>query len=83
MENKYTVRVGFHSETTKSFGVLVDVHIDKETGNYSASRLEWFPKSRCELEKKEVKGHVLAYFLTAPEWLLKQKKVNYEILSRD
>jgi hypothetical protein len=77
MESKYKVRVGYHGESKKCYGLLVDVIIDPKTQDYSASRLEWFPKSLCEVEKKEIPGHVPAYFLTAPEWLLKNKNVNY------
>lgn len=76
--SNYKVRVGFHAKTENSYGVLVDVHIDPETQNYSAGRLEWFPISLCELEKKEIPGHIPAYFLTAPEWLLKKKNVKYQ-----
>lgn len=79
----YKVRVGNHADSDKSFGLLVDVIIDPETGGYSASRLEWFPKSLCSLEKVEIEGHLPEYYLTAPEWLLKQKKVNYESTSRN
>ncbi|MFH6944613.1 hypothetical protein [Flavobacterium sp. FlaQc-50] len=75
----YTVRVGNHAETPKSYGVLVDFHIDKEKGMHSAGRLEWFTKSLCTLEKVEVKDRLPEYYLTAPEWLLKQKKVKYEL----
>ena len=79
MKNKFfKVRVGFHAESDKSYGVLVDVHVDAETKDYSAGRLEWFPKSLCEVEEEEIHGHVPAYYLTAPEWLLKTKKVKYE-----
>lgn len=74
----YKVRVGNHADSDKSIGLLVDVRIDPDTGGYSASRLEWFPKSLCTLEKNEVEGKLTEYYLTAPEWLLKQKKVNYE-----
>ena len=74
---KFTVRVSFHGESDKSYGVLVDLIINKETNGYSASRLEWFPKSLCEIEKKEVAGIISEYHLTAPEWLLKSKNVKY------
>jgi hypothetical protein len=72
-----TVRVGFHGESKKCYGVLVDVKIDPETGNYSAGRLEWFPNSLCEVEKKEIPGKLPEYYLTAPEWILKKKNVKY------
>lgn len=76
MEYK-TVQVSFHAETEKSYAVLVDLHFDETGHNYAASRVEWFPKSNCTLEKKEVDGKLPKYFLTAPEWLLKARKVNY------
>ncbi len=77
MSNK-TVQVSFHAESDKSYGVLVDLRFDEKGYNYAASRLEWFPKSICSLEKKEVEGNRPEYFLTAPEWILKQKKVEYK-----
>lgn len=72
------VRVGHWADGEKSHGLLVDFFFD-EKGNHSASRLEWFPKSICTLEKVEVKNHFPEYYLTAPEWILKQKKVKYEL----
>lgn len=77
MTNK-KVQVSFHAESDKSYGVLVDLTFDENGHNYAASRLEWFPKSSCTLEKKEVPDNRPIYFLTAPEWLLKTKKVKYE-----
>lgn len=76
MENK-TVQVCFHAESDKSYGVLVDLRFDETGHNFAANRLEWFPKSNCTLEKKEVVGGRDEYFLTAPEWLLKSKKIAY------
>lgn len=76
MKNK-TVQVSFHTETEKSYAVLVDLHFDESGHNYAASRVELFPKSSCSLEKEEVEGKRTKYFLTAPEWLLKDRKVNY------
>lgn len=74
-----TVQVSFHAESEKSIGCLVDLLFDPE-GNYSSgSRLEWFPKSHCTIEKKEVEGKLPAYFLTAPEWVLKSRNVKYKI----
>ena len=73
------VRVSNHAENEKSFGVLVDLIIIPEKNHYSASRLEWFPKSICTLEKVEVENNHPEYYLTAPEWILKQKKVKYEL----
>ena len=72
-----TVQVYLHAETEKSIGVLVDLKLDPNGVIDCASRLEWFPKSNCSLEKKEVEGKLPAYFLTAPEWILKNKKVKF------
>lgn len=76
---KFKVRVGSPVYTEKSIGVLVDVIVIPETNHYSASRLEWFPKSICTLEKIEIENKLTEYYLTAPEWLLKEKKVKYEL----
>jgi len=73
-----TVQVYLHVETEKSIVVLVDLILSPEGIIDCASRLEWFPTSICSLVKKEEKGKLPAYFLTAPEWLLKAKKVKYE-----
>lgn len=73
-----TVQVWFHAESEKSIGVLVELRFDESGHNYAANRLEWFPKSICTLEKKDVEGGIPVYFLKAPEWILKNKKVNYE-----
>lgn len=73
------VRVGHWAESDKSYSLLVDVFYD-EKGKYTgASRAEWFPKSICTLEKVEVENDLPEYYLTAPEWILKQKKVKYEL----
>lgn len=74
-----TVRVSNHAESDNSYGVLVDLIIIPETNHYSASRLEWFPKSICKIEKIEIENKLPEYYLTAPEWILKQKKVKYEL----
>lgn len=73
-----TVQVSFHAESEKSIGVLVDLTFDENGHNFAASRLEWFPKSSCVLEKKHIEYNRPIYFLTAPEWLLKAKKVKYK-----
>lgn len=74
----FRVRVGHYGDSEKSFGCLVDFfYCDK--GNHSASRLVWFPKSLCTLERIEVEGHFPEFYLTAPEWLLKTNKVKYEL----
>ena len=73
------VRVSNHAESDKSYGVLVDLIIIPEENHFSASRLEWFPKSICTLEKIEIKNKLPEYYLTAPEWILKQKKIKYEL----
>ena len=72
------VRVGNHAESDKSFGLLVDVILGPKPSDYSASRLEWFPKSLCTIEKKEIENGIPEYYLTAPEWLLKTKNVPLE-----
>lgn len=79
-DNKVRVQVSgpVESKNGKSIGVLVDLIFDEKGKYNSASRLEWFPKSLCELEKKEITGSLPDYFLTAPEWLLKTKNVKYE-----
>ncbi len=78
MSKNKTVQVSFHAESEKSIGVLVDLTFDSDGHNFAASRLEWFPKSSCSIEKKEIEGQRPIYFLTAPEWLLKAKNVKYE-----
>lgn len=78
--NTITVQVSFHAESEKSIGVLVDLHFDENEINTSASRLEWFPKSICSLEKTESPDpnkFLPTYFLTAPQWLLDKKNVKY------
>lgn len=74
----FKVRVGSPVYSEKSIGALVDVIIIPETNHYSASRLEWFPKSLCDIEEVKAENRLTEYYLTAPEWLLKEKKVNYE-----
>jgi hypothetical protein len=76
--SNFKVRVGSPVYSEKSIGVLVDVIIIPEKNHYSASRLEWFPKSLCEIEEKRIENKLTEYYLTAPEWLLKEKKVKYE-----
>lgn len=74
------------SDKSKSIGCLVDLIFNGANGNVSsASRLEWFPKSLCSLEEVEYEydhfGKTVMgkkWFLTAPEWILKQKNVKYE-----
>jgi len=72
------IQVSFHAESESSYGVLVDLHFDSLGRNTSASRLEWFPKSKCTLEKVENVGWRDSYFLTAPKWLLDKKNVKYD-----
>ena len=74
----HRVRVGHHADSDKSIGVLVDFILD-ENGCHTASRLEWFPKSLCTLERIEKENKFPEFYLTAPEWILKQKKVKYEL----
>ncbi|WP_412464190.1 hypothetical protein [Flavobacterium mekongense] len=75
------VQVSVPTYSEKSIGVLVDLIFD-ENGKYvSSSRLEWFPKSLCRIEKIEPKDpakELPSYFLLAPEWLLNKKKVNFK-----
>jgi hypothetical protein len=66
------IRVGGPRYSEKSIGVLVDVVID-ENGSFSSSRLEWFPKSLCAVEKIEIEGKLPEYYLTAPRWLVEKK----------
>lgn len=78
----FKVRVGMwaNKEHIKSYGLLVDIFYDKETGLYSgASRVEWFPKSLCVLEEVKVENELTEYYLTSPEWLLKKNNVKYEL----
>lgn len=77
-DNKFTVRVSFHAQSDSSYGLLVDFHLE-ENGGHSANRLEWFPKSLCDIEKIEAPGKLPEYYLTAPEWILISRKVKYEI----
>jgi hypothetical protein len=72
------VRVGFHGEGEKSIGVLVDIILGPKPNDYSASRLEWFPKSLCSIEKIEAENRIPEYYLTAPDWLLEKKNVSKE-----
>jgi len=78
MSDKIRVQVSYSRESEKSFGLLVDLSFNDEGRCVAASRLEWFPKNLCELERVEVPNYLLAYYLTAPKWLLDQKKVKYE-----
>jgi hypothetical protein len=71
------VQVSLWSETEKSYCCIVDLRFN-EKGEYTGgSRTEWFPKSLCSLEKID-NGRIPDYFLTAPEWLLIEKKVKYD-----
>lgn len=72
------VQVEMSRESENSYGVLVDVIFDDKGRLSSAMRLEWFPKSHCELEKIEVPNYLDSYFLVAPEWLLKKNNVKYK-----
>jgi hypothetical protein len=73
------VQVGTPRESENSYGVLVDVTFDDKGRFSSAMRLEWFPKTHCELEKIEVPNYLDSYFLLAPEWLLKKNNVKYKL----
>lgn len=78
MSDKVKVQVLYSRESKKSYGLLVDLHFDKEGKRTGASRLEWFAMSLCELEEVEVPNQLAEYYLTAPKWLLDKKKVKYE-----
>lgn len=75
------VQVSYKSQSDKSYAALVDLIFDEKGRNTSGSRLEWFPKSVCTLEKIEPedpsKEHP-SYFITAPKWLLDKLKVKYD-----
>lgn len=72
------VRVGGPVYSEKSIGVLVDVILGPKPADYSASRLEWFPKSLCKIDTIEKENHIPEHYLTAPEWLLDKKNVSAE-----
>lgn len=77
---KSRVQVGTPRYSEKSIGVLVELIIGPKPNDFSAGRLEWFPKSLCEIEEIREEGVLPKYFLTAPNWLLEEKKVSCEIL---
>lgn len=67
------VQVSSPTESDKAIGVLVDLIFDKNGKNTSASRLIWFPKSICSVEKIEPidrTKELPTYFLTAPKWIV-------------
>lgn len=78
MSDKARVQVSYSRESEKSFGLLVDLTFNDKGRCVAASRLEWFAMSLCELEKVEVPNQLAEYYLTAPKWLLDNKKVKYE-----
>lgn len=73
---KIKVIVFFVTETDKSFKLEVNRIYDEEGNRVACGPEYWFPKSLCELEKIEDKKGGKC-FLTAPEWLLIEKKVKY------
>ena len=79
-----TVQVSSPIESEKTFGVLVDLIFDENGKNTSASRLKWFPKSICSIEKIEPidsTKDLPTYFLTAPKWIVDKlinKKNNFK-----
>lgn len=78
-EKLFTVRVSFYGKGENSVGVLVDTIIDERGEITSASRLEWFPLSICELIKEESPKFIRPRFwIKAPEWILKKKNVKYQ-----
>ena len=70
------VQVSAVRESEKSYGCLVDLVFDATGKNTSASRLEWFPKSQCSIEKIASEPFP-EYYLTAPKWILDKKNVKY------
>ena len=67
------VQVSSPIESDKAIGVLVDLIFDQNGKNTSASRLKWFPKSICSVEKIEPVDRTKElpiYFLTAPKWIV-------------
>jgi hypothetical protein len=78
------VQVSSPIESEKTFGVLVDLIFDENGKNTSASRLKWFPKSICSIEKIEPidsTKDLPTYFLTAPKWIVDKlinKKNNFK-----
>jgi len=78
------VQVSSPIESEKTFGVLVDLIFDENGKNTSASRLKWFPKSICSIEKIEPIDNTKdlpTYFLTAPKWIVDKlinKKNNFK-----
>jgi len=80
-EKLFSVRVSFHaySENNKNVGVLVDTIIDERGEITSASRLEWFPLSICEILQEDTPNTIRPrYWIKAPEWILKKKNVKYQ-----
>jgi hypothetical protein len=73
-----TVEVSFHAESKTSFAVLVDKGV--ELGSWS--RIEWFPKKLVTLAKIQSDNRIEyirpVYFLTAPVWLLEDRKVKLD-----
>lgn len=78
MSDKIKVQVSYSRESEKSYGLFVDLFFDDTGRCVGATRIEWFPKSECELEKTERPECLPEYYLTAPKWLLDKKKVKYE-----
>lgn len=77
-----TVIVSHHGETPTHWAVLVDHTTDRETGKIIGfSRVEWFPKEDCTLERvpgdKKITTYEHVYELKAPRWLLKSRRVTY------
>lgn len=80
MNNNERIRVEviYSREGESSFGVLVDLILNSEGKVSGGSRLEWFPKQLCELERidfPEEERKLPEFYLTAPKWLLDKKNV--------
>jgi hypothetical protein len=75
-QDKITVEVLFHAESTFSYGV----YVDKSPYADGWSRLEWLTKAHSVLTKKDSTPYKQrpSYFLTAPRWLLDLKNVKYK-----
>lgn len=71
MENfreKVTFEASFYAESEKSFAVLV---VKGDSNGDTWNTLEWFPKSLCSMSNRVVNKVTV----TAPRWILKEKKI--------
>lgn len=84
-EKLITVQVSGVIDSEKSIGALVDLMFDEEGNCSSASRLVWFPKSKCKMEEVPYKRNhfgkcIIAkkFFITAPKWFLDKFSITYK-----